>query len=264
MQDPEAASIYGPNMIWRIDTIGSDVRKLFGYDDMEQLAKGFPSKVGDTWVTFVQMSPKPLHPLLSHGFLLQVLLLPEQVESTGATVYRGSLYFQRRLSRTLIRYDLASESVAARRELPHAGFHGQFPYSWGGYTDIDLAVDEQGLWAVYSTSKAKGAIVISKLDPSSLEVKKSWETNIRKSSVANSFIICGKLYTVASYTAPDTIINYMYDTETSQGKAVSIPFRNKHRYNSMIDYNRAQRKLFAWDNYHMVSYDIKLGRQQAN
>ncbi|XP_036970320.1 myocilin [Acanthopagrus latus] len=236
MQDPEAASIYGPNMIWRIDTIGSDVRKLFGYDDMEQLAKGFPSKV---------------------------LLLPEQVESTGATVYRGSLYFQRRLSRTLIRYDLASESVAARRELPHAGFHGQFPYSWGGYTDIDLAVDEQGLWAVYSTSKAKGAIVISKLDPSSLEVKRSWETNIRKSSVANSFIICGKLYTVASYTAPDTIINYMYDTETSQGKAISIPFRNKHRYNSMIDYNRAQRKLFAWDNYHMVSYDIKLGRQQA-
>lgn len=196
--------------------------------------------------------------------LPQVLLLPEQVESTGATVYQGSLYYQKRRSRTLIRYDLASESVAARRDLPHAGFHGQFPYSWGGYTDIDLAVDEQGLWAVYSTSKAKGAIVISRLDPQSLEVKKSWETNIRKNSVANSFIICGRLYTVASYTAPDTIINYIYDTETGQGKAVSIPFKNKYRYNSMIDYNLAQRKLFAWDNYHMVSYDIRLGRKKAN
>lgn len=236
MQDPEAVSPYGPNMVWRIDTIGADVRKLFGYDDMEQLSKGFPSKV---------------------------LLLPEQVESTGATVYRGSLYYQRRRSRTIIRYDLASESVAARRELPHAGFHGQFPYSWGGYTDIDLSVDEQGLWAVYSTSKAKGAIVISQLEPHNLQVKRSWETNIRKTSVANSFIICGKLYTVASYTAPDTFINYMYDTETSQGKAVNIPFKNKHRYNSMIDYNLAQRKLFAWDNYHMVSYDIRLGRQLA-
>ncbi|XP_044054172.1 myocilin isoform X2 [Siniperca chuatsi] len=237
MQDPEAVSPYGPNMFWRIDTIGSDVRKLFGYEDMEQLSKGFPSKV---------------------------LLLPEQVESTGATLYRGSLYFQRRRSRTLIRYDLASESIAARRDLPHAGFHGQFPYSWGGYTDIDLAVDEQGLWAVYSTVKVRGAIVISQLDPYSLEVKKSWETNIRKNSVANSFIICGKLYTVASYTAPDTVINYMYDTETSQGKAMAIPFKNKHRYNSMIDYNLAQRKLFAWDNFHMVSYDLRLGRQQAN
>ncbi|XP_068176614.1 myocilin [Antennarius striatus] len=236
MQDPEPVSPYSSNMIWRIDTIGSDVRKLFGYEDMEQLSKGFPSKV---------------------------LLLPEQVESTGATVYRGSLYYQRRRSRTLIRYDLASESIAARRDLPHAGFHGQFPYSWGGYTDIDLAVDDNGLWAIYSTSKAKGAIVISKLDPHSLEVKKSWETNIRKSSVANSFMICGRLYTVASYTAPDTLINYMYDTATSQGKALRIPFKNLYRYNSMIDYNRAQRKLFAWDNYHMVSYDLRLGRQHS-
>ncbi|XP_068599499.1 myocilin isoform X2 [Brachionichthys hirsutus] len=236
MQDPEPVSPYGSNMIWRIDTIGSDVRKLFGYKDMEQLSKGFPSKV---------------------------LLLPEQVESTGATVYRGSLYYQRRRSRTLIRYDLASETIAARRDLPHAGFHGQFPYSWGGYTDVDLAVDEQGLWAIYSTSKAKGAIVISKLDSHSLEVKKSWETNIRKSSVANSFMICGRMYTVASYTAPDTLINYMYDTATSQGKALRIPFKNLYRYNSMIDYNKAQRKLFAWDNYHMVSYDLRLGHQHA-
>ncbi|XP_010766909.1 myocilin [Notothenia coriiceps] len=235
MQDPEAVSPYGPNMIWRIDTIGSDVRQLYGYEDMEQLTKGFPSKV---------------------------LLLPELVESTGSTLYRGSLYYQRRRSRSLIRFDLASESIAARRELPHAGFHGQFPYSWGGYTDIDLSVDEQGLWAVYSSSKAKGAIVISQLDPNSLEVKRSWETSIRKNSVANSFIICGKLYTVASYTSPDTTINYIYDTRTSQGKSVAIPFKNKYRYNSMIDYNLAQRKLFAWDNFHMVSYDLRLGRQE--
>ncbi|XP_069006672.1 myocilin isoform X2 [Embiotoca jacksoni] len=237
MQDPEAVSPYGPSMVWRIDTVGAEIRQLFGYEDTEQLSKGFPSKV---------------------------LLLPELVESTGATLYRGSLYYQRRRSRTLIRYDLASESIAARRDLPHAGFHGQFPYSWGGYTDIDLSVDEKGLWAVYSTSKAKGAIVISQLDPDSLEVKKSWETNIRKTSVANSFVICGKLYTLASYTARETVINYMYDTETSQGKAVSIPFRNKYGYNSMVDYNVAQRKLFAWDNFHIMSYDLRLGRQQAN
>ncbi|KAM7388526.1 hypothetical protein PAMP_024694 [Pampus punctatissimus] len=237
MQDPEAVSPYGPNMVWRIDTVGSNIRQLFGYEDMEQLSKGFPSKV---------------------------LLLPELMESTGATLYRGSLYYQRRLSRTLIRYDLSSETIAARRDLPHANFHGQAPYSWGGYTDIDLAVDEQGLWAVYSTNKAKGAIVISQLDPHNLEVKKSWETNIRKNSVANSFIICGKLYTVASYTAPNTTINYMYDTGSSRGKAMAIPFRNKYRYNSMIDYNPTQRKLFAWDNFHIVSYDLRLGRQQAN
>lgn len=201
---------------------------------------------------------------MSSVLLVQVLLLPELVESTGATLYRGCLYYQRRRSRTIIRYDLASESIAARRDLPHAGFHGQYPYSWGGYTDIDLSVDEQGLWAVYSTSKAKGAIVISKLDPHTLEVKRSWETNIRKVSVANTFMICGRMYTVSSYAAPNAMINHMYDTATGQAKALRIPFKNKYQYNCMIDYNLAQRKLFAWDNFHIVSYDIRLGRKQAN
>ncbi|XP_077390349.1 myocilin [Festucalex cinctus] len=236
MQDPEAVAPYGSDMVWRIDTVGSDVRQMFGYEDMEQLSKGFPTKV---------------------------VLLPEPIEGTGAVLYRGSLYYQRRRSRTLIRFDLASESVAARRDLPHAGFHGQFPYSWGGYTDIDLAVDERGLWAVYSTSKAKGAVVLSRLDPHDLRVTKSWETNVRKNSVANAFLVCGRLYTVASYAAANTTVNYVYDTESGRGRALAIPFKNKYRYNSMIDYNPAQKKLFAWDNFHMVSYDLRLGRPPA-
>lgn len=45
MQDSEAAAPYGSSMVWRIDTVGSDVRQLFGYEDMEQLSKGYPTKV---------------------------------------------------------------------------------------------------------------------------------------------------------------------------------------------------------------------------
>ncbi|KAM6919755.1 myocilin-like [Lycodopsis pacificus] len=234
LQDPEPQGpLYTNKTVWRIDTVGKDVRQLFAYEDMDQLSKGFPMKV---------------------------LVLPEPMASTGATMYRGSLYYQRKRSRTLIRYDLTSESLASRRELPHAGFHGQHPYSWGGYTDIDLAADEQGMWAIYSTSKAKGAIVVSQLDPKSLDVKRSWETNIRKNTVANAFMVCGRLYTVASYTAPNTTINYVFDTATSVGRALALPFKNKYRYNSMVDYNHVQGKLYAWDNFHMVTYDIRLGR----
>uniref|UniRef100_A0A672H846 Myocilin n=1 Tax=Salarias fasciatus TaxID=181472 RepID=A0A672H846_SALFA len=213
LQDPEPqGSVYGSATVWRIDAVGKDVRQLFAYEDMDQFTRGFPTKV---------------------------LLLPE-LESTGAALYRGSLLYQRRRSRTLIRYDLTSEAVAARADLPHAGFHGQFPYSWGGYTDIDLAVDEQGLWAVYSTSKAKGAIVIS--------------------HVANAFMACGRLYTVASYTATNTTINHVFDTATGEGRPLSVPFKNQYRYNSMVDYNHARKMLYAWDNFHMVTYDVRLGR----
>lgn len=234
LRDPEPqGSQYTNKTVWRIDTVGKEVRQVFAYEDIDQLSKGFPMKVA---------------------------VLPEPMESTGATVYRGSLYYQRKRSRTLIRYDLSSESLAARLDLPHAGFHGQHPYSWGGYTDIDLAVDEQGLWVIYSTSKAMGAIVISQLDPESLQVKKTWETKIRKNRVANAFMVCGRLYTIASYAAPNTAINYMYDTSTRVGRVVSVPFKNKYHYNSMVDYNHAERKLYAWDNFHMVTYAIRLGR----
>ncbi|CAB1317266.1 unnamed protein product, partial [Coregonus sp. 'balchen'] len=62
----KADSITGKyGTLWRIDTVGKDVRQLFAYEDMEQFAKGFPMKV---------------------------LVLPVPMESTGATLYRDSLY----------------------------------------------------------------------------------------------------------------------------------------------------------------------------
>ncbi|MCJ8731215.1 hypothetical protein PDJAM_G00196860 [Pangasius djambal] len=237
-QDPESPGApYGPDTVWRIDTVSNDVRELYAYENLEQLARGYPMKV---------------------------LLLPESMESTGGTVYQGSLYYQRKQSPMLLRYDLTAENIVARSELPHPGFHGQYPYSWGGYTDIDLAVDEKGLWAIYSTEKARGAIVISQLDPKNLKVTRSWETNIQKNKVANAFMVCGRLYTVASYRANTTTINLSFDTASGQSKMVDVPFRNRYGYNSMIDYNAARRKLYSWDNFHMVTYDVKLARASSS
>uniref|UniRef100_A0A8C7RUA5 Myocilin n=1 Tax=Oncorhynchus mykiss TaxID=8022 RepID=A0A8C7RUA5_ONCMY len=235
----KADSVTGKYGVWLQDPeppLNTAIRRLFAHEDMEQFAKGFPMKV---------------------------LVLPVPVESTGATLYRDSLYYQRRHRRTLHRYDLAFESLAGRLELPHAGFHGQHPYSWGVYTDIDLAVNEQCPWAIYSPSKAKGTIVASQLDPESLEVKRSWETNIRKNTVANTFVISGWVYTVASYTAPDTTVNHVFDTAPGQGRGMAVPFKNHYRYNSMVDFNHAQRKLYAWDNFDST-YDVRLAKPTGN
>ncbi|XP_026992626.2 myocilin-like isoform X2 [Tachysurus fulvidraco] len=80
---------------------------------------------------------------------------------TVSSEYHGLLYYRRRQSPTLLRYDVAAENIVARRELPHPGFHVQYPYSWGGYTDINLAVGDKGLWAIYSTEKARGGSSLS-------------------------------------------------------------------------------------------------------
>ncbi|XP_019386333.1 PREDICTED: myocilin isoform X1 [Crocodylus porosus] len=233
MKDPEPASPYTHETTWRIDTVGTDIRQVFEYDNTDQFMQGYPSKVH---------------------------VLPRSMESTGAVIYRGSLYFQRRKSRILAKYDLRKETITVQKDLTNAGYHGQFPYAWGGYTDIDLAVDEMGLWAIYSTQKAKGAIVLSTLDPETLEIRQTWETNIRKQSVANSFMICGTLYTINSYSSPDAMINFAYNTATSTRKLLKIHFENRYKYSSMVDYNPRERKLLAWDNFNMVTYDIRLSK----
>ncbi|NXU38019.1 MYOC protein, partial [Drymodes brunneopygia] len=233
MKDPEPVPPFTRDNTWRVDTVGTEVRQLFQYEEAEQLARGYPAKVH---------------------------ILPRPLESTGAVIYRGGLFFQPRHSRSVARYDLRGETITAEREIPGAGYHGQYPYSWGGYTDIDLAVDETGLWVIYSTEKARGAIVLSKLDPETLEILRTWETNIRKRGVANSFLICGTLYTVSSYSAPNATINFAYDTATGTSRALSIPFENRFRYLSMLDYNPAERQLFAWDSFNMVTYPVRLSR----
>ncbi|KAF0877417.1 myocilin [Crocuta crocuta] len=233
MRDPKPVYPYTQETTWRIDTVGTDIRQVFEYDLSSQFLQGYPSKV--------HMLPRPL-------------------ESTGAVIYQGSLYFQGAESRTVIRYELNTETMKAEKEIPGAGYHGQFPYSWGGYTDIDLAVDETGLWVIYSTQEAKGAIVLSKLNPESLELGQTWETNIRKQSVANAFIICGHLYTVSSYSSPDATINFAYDTGTGRSRALTIPFKNHYKYSSMVDYNPLEKQLFAWDNFNMVTYDVRLSK----
>ncbi|XP_007893817.2 myocilin, partial [Callorhinchus milii] len=233
MKDPEPVPPHTHDSTWRINAVGTEVRQLFEYNDLDQFMKGYPSKV---------------------------YVLPELVESTGGTIYRGSLYYQKRKSRVLLRYEMKTETIVAQKELSNAGFRGVFPYSWGGYTDIDFAVDEQGLWVIYSTNQAQGAIVISKLDPRTLEIERTWTTSIRKKSVANSFMICGTLYTLSSYSIQNAFINFAYNTNTNSSMVLKIPFENRYRYNSMTDYYPAEKKIFAWDNFNMVMYDIRLSK----
>ena len=47
-------------------------------------------------------------------------------------------------------------------DLPNANYHGTSPYAIELNTDIDLAVDENGLWAIYATEANLGNIVMSK------------------------------------------------------------------------------------------------------
>ncbi|RUS86278.1 hypothetical protein EGW08_005970 [Elysia chlorotica] len=105
---------------------------------------------------------------------------------------------------------------------------GHAVYS-GENTDVDLAVDELGLWALYATNASAGKLVITKIDHKHMELDKTWMTSYPKRSLGNAFMICGTLYATDSHRDVPTFIRYVYNTETGEEQLLDpgeMPFLN--------------------------------------
>ncbi|XP_053573894.1 noelin-2 isoform X2 [Bombina bombina] len=184
-------------------------------------------------------------------------LLPHPWSGTGHVVYNGSLYYNKYQSNIVVKYHFRSRSVSVQRSLNNAGYNNTFPYSWGGFSDIDFMVDENGLWAVYTTNQNAGNIVVSKLDPQTLEILQTWDTGFPKRSAGESFMICGTLYVTNSHLAGAKIY-FAYYTNSSTYEYTDIPFHNQYSHISMLDYNPRERVLYTWNNGHQVLYNVTL------
>lgn len=182
-------------------------------------------------------------------------VLPVGIDGTGSVIYDGYLYYNKTNSRNMIKYNLSTRLQEFDVILPNAGFRNTYAYQWGGFSDIDFAVDEEGLWVIYATAANAGNIVISKLSPNTLTVIQSWNTS-RSKSAGNAFMVCGVLYVIASYNATDTTIDYKFDTRTLAETDPAIPFTNPGGYNSMVDYNPNDGLLYSWDNRRHQTYQV--------
>ncbi|XP_062241000.1 noelin-like [Platichthys flesus] len=183
--------------------------------------------------------------------------LPHPWSGTGQVVFNGSIYFNKFQSHTIIKFDFRTSLISRSRQLDFAGYNNMYHYSWGGHSDIDLMVDEGGLWAVYATNQNAGNIVLSQLNPNTLQIIRSWTTNHPKRSAGEAFMICGTLYVTNGYSG-GTKVYYAYSTNSSTYEYIDIPLTNKYSHLSMLDYNPRDRALYAWNNGHQVLYNVTL------
>ncbi|GLD74542.1 adhesion G protein-coupled receptor L2 isoform X1 [Lates japonicus] len=76
--------------------------------------------------------------------------LPHRVDGTGFVAYDGAIFFNKERTRNIVKFDLRTRIKSGEAIVNNANYHDTSPYRWGGKTDIDLAVDERGLWVIYA------------------------------------------------------------------------------------------------------------------
>lgn len=191
--------------------------------------------------------------------------LPHRVDGTGFVAYDGAIFFNKERTRNIVKFDLRTRIKSGEAIVNNANYHDTSPYRWGGKTDIDLAVDERGLWVIYATEQNNGRIVVSQLNPYTLRFEATWDTSYDKRSASNAFMVCGVLHVVRSTyeenesEASKSQIDYIYNTKMSQGEYTDISFPNQYQYITAVDYNPRDNQLYVWNNFYILRYDLDFG-----
>lgn len=191
--------------------------------------------------------------------------LPNRVDGTGFVVYDGAVFYNKERTRNIVKYDLRTRIKSGEAIIANANYHDTSPYRWGGKSDIDLAVDENGLWVIYATESNNGRLVVSQVNPYTLRFEGTWETGYDKRLASNAFMACGVLYVVRSVYVDDDseaagdFISYAYNTNLNREEPVNIVFPNPYQYISSIDYNPRDNQLYVWNNFFVLRYPLEFG-----
>uniref|UniRef100_A0A3B3TKJ6 Adhesion G protein-coupled receptor L1 n=1 Tax=Poecilia latipinna TaxID=48699 RepID=A0A3B3TKJ6_9TELE len=191
--------------------------------------------------------------------------LPNRVDGTGFVVYDGAVFYNKERTRNIVKYDLRTRIKSGEAIVTNANYHDTSPYRWGGKSDIDLAVDENGLWVIYATESNNGRLVVSQVNPYTLRFEGTWETSFDKRMASNAFMACGVLYAVRSVYQDDDseaggdLVMYAYNTNHAREEPVNIAFPNPYQYISSVDYNPRDNQLYVWNNYNVLRYPLEFG-----
>ncbi|XP_043927655.1 olfactomedin-4-like isoform X2 [Protopterus annectens] len=176
-------------------------------------------------------------------------------QGSGTVVFNNCMYYNCHASGDICKIDVDTNTLIIRKTLPGAVFNNRFSYAGVNWQDFDFAVDESGLWVIYSTEASTGNIVISKLNETTLTVENTWQTKQYKPAVSNAFIACGVLYATRTVSTRKEELFYMFDTKTGTESRLNLVFDKMLETIQSIQYNPSDHKLYVYNDGYEVTYD---------
>ncbi|XP_019610839.2 olfactomedin-4 [Rhinolophus sinicus] len=177
-------------------------------------------------------------------------------QGSGTAVYKNNMYVNWYNTGNIAKINLTTNTVSVTQNLPYAAYNNRFSYANVGWQDIDFAVDESGLWVIYSTEASTGNMVISKLNDTTLLVLNTWHTKQYKPSVSNAFMVCGVLYATRTLNTRTEEIFYYYDTNTGKEGRLDIAMHKMQETVQSINYHPFDQKLFVYNDGYLLNYDL--------
>lgn len=187
------------------------------------------------------------------------------VDGIGFVVYDGVVFYNKECMCNIVKYDLWMCIKSGEIVINIVNYYDILFYCWGGKIDIDLVVDENGLWVIYVIEGNNGWLVVSQLNFYILCFEGIWEMGYDKWLVFNVFMVCGVLYVLCFVYVDDdsevvgNCVDYVFNINVNCEEFVSFVFFNFYQFIFFVDYNFCDNQLYVWNNYFVVCYSLEFG-----
>ncbi|KAL3058414.1 olfactomedin-like protein 3A [Trematomus bernacchii] len=195
--------------------------------------------------------------------LAKNLKLPSAWKGTGHVVFNNYAYYINQVEEMMVvKYDMKNSSVTDSAVFPvqdHLPVYGLTPE-----TVMDLAVDEEGLWAIYATRQNERYISMAKMDANTLDIEQMWDSNCPRENAEAAFIICGTLYVVYNTKQPGrSQIQCVFDVNdmVTNEEASLVYFPKRYGAHSSLKYNPQEQLLYAWDDGYQILYKLVMKKK---
>ncbi|XP_030585499.1 olfactomedin-like protein 3A [Archocentrus centrarchus] len=195
--------------------------------------------------------------------LSNMLMLPSAWTGMGHVVYNSYVYYIYQSDEIkVVKHDLQTDSLTDSVVFP---VQDHIPvYSLTPETVIDLAVDEEGLWAIYATRENERYISLAKMDTSSLDIEQMWDTNCPRENAEAAFVICGTLYVAYNTKQPGrSRVQCVFDVNdmVTNEDAPLVYFPKRYGAHSSLKYNPNEKLLYAWDDGYQILYKLTMKKK---